>query len=131
MQHTPSSGARSVCCGDVLVRNGRFGVVWRVDAAASVVVLLPIVRHNIPRHRGDVLLDDMAELMALGCGGRDMMVRAGHPIARRLSDCTYAGCATTRLMDRLGVAMQRAADAARFEAMGTLHNPDLDSVAWI
>ena len=123
MQHAPShQGARSYVRGDVLAHEGRAGVVWRMDGAG--LILLPVVRHNIPRHRGDVLLD-ADELTALGVAGRDMMVRCAHPVRRRADQAgTRVGAVPAALMLRLAVAFERAHQARRFEGAHSLRDDD-------
>lgn len=133
MQHVaPDLGARLAARGDVLAREGRHAVVWRVDAAHPhrLVILLPIRRHNVPLHRGDVRVDDVADLIALGCGGRDMMVRAGHPVG--WAPCALGvrvGQAGPALMARLAVAYERADQARRYEGAHALRDDD-ERDAW-
>ena len=107
-------------------REGRHAVVWRHGAAQRLVVLLPVVRHNIPRHRGDVLLDSLADLAALGCAGRDLMIRCAHPIGR--APCALGvltGRATPSLLLRLSAAYERARQAAGYEGAHALLRDDL------
>ena len=131
MQHAPPlAGARPVVRGDVLARDGRHAIAWRQDVAHRLLILLPIRRHNIPRHRGDVLIDDLADMLALGCGGRDMMVRCAHPIGRAPCELgTYTGRATAALMARLVVAQERARQAAGYEMAHALPIDD-EREAW-
>ena len=83
--NAPYPGARLARRGDVFARDGRHAIVWWCPVAATApILLLPIREQRAPYHRGDVLLTDLADMLALGCGGRDLMVRCAHPVRRPL-----------------------------------------------
>lgn len=132
LQHAPPlAGARPAVRGDVLLRDGRHAILWRQDAAHPhrLVILLPIRRHNIPRHRGDVLIDDLADMLALGCGGRDMMIRCAHPVVWAPCELgVRVGTVPPLLMAQLVVACDRARQAAGYEVAHAV--PDDERDAW-
>lgn len=117
MQQAPHAGLRAVRRGDVLAQDGRHGVVWRVNDPTTVIVF-PIDRTNAPRHRGDVMLHDMADMISIGCAGQRARIRAGFPVIWHVGGNVFlAGTAPPLLMVRLKAALIRAADALRIEAM--------------
>lgn len=114
--------ASSYARGDVLSSAGRHGLVWSMSETGAV--LLPIIRHNVPRHRADVTLDDLSDMIALGCGGTDMLIRCGSPAHANPRTMIRTGKAPIALLRRVETAMARNAAAAATEASTTLRHTE-------
>lgn len=91
--------------GDVVTCAHASGVVWAV--LRHRLVVLPIIPKAETQRANDVLVEELADQIALGCGGLDVAIRPADARMVASAGQTRTGWLLPRLMERVWTAAAR------------------------
>ena len=108
------SRVKSPVQGDVVVSGNMHAVVWRITG--DMLTLLPIVSDGGLRYRGDEAITEISDLVQIGFGGLDLVVRVSEACRVPIRNQIRIGRLSDRLLARVERAVDRECATAAYEA---------------